>query len=186
MAATVMANGAMSTQTKGGEIRKRIIEEDLLDTVIALPKELFYTTSIPACILILSKSKDSDQYRSRSGETLFVDARKEYDSIAPTQNILKKEHISRVAEKIRAYRGEDEANEYEDEKGFSKIAEIEEIADNRHIITPGRYVGVKKQDGDDEPFEIKMERLTANLRENLQKSNELQEKIEENLEVLGF
>ncbi|WP_336328323.1 type I restriction-modification system subunit M [Halovenus sp. HT40] len=186
MAATVMANGAMSVQGKEGEIREGIIEDDLLDAVIALPKELFFTTSIPACIFILSRGKSSDKYRNRSEETLFVDARNEYESINRTQNTLAEENINKIVEKIRAYRGEDGAEKYEDEKGFCKVAEIEDIANNRYIITPGRYVGVKEQDGDDEPFEVKMERLSADLRENFQKSNELEEQIEKNLEVLGF
>jgi type I restriction enzyme M protein len=186
MAATVMANGAMSAQGNVGEIREAIIEDDLLDTVIALPGDLFFTTPIPACIFIVSKGKGSDQYRNRSGETLFVDAREEYDSVDRTQNVLEDEHINKVAEKVRAYRGEDGVNEYEDEKGFCNVAKTEEIVDNRYIITPGRYVGVKEQGGDEEPFEVKMERLSADLRENFQKSNELQEQIKENLEVLGF
>ncbi|SDX65977.1 type I restriction-modification system subunit M [Halobellus clavatus] len=186
MAATVMANGAMSVQSKEGEIRQSIIEDDLLDAVIALPKELFFTTSIPACIFILSKGKDSDKYRDRGGETLFVDAREEYESINRTQNTLTEDNINRIVEKVRAYRGEDGVDEYEDETGFCKVAEIEDIADNRHIITPGRYVGIKEKEGDDEPFEVKMERLSADLRENFQKSNELQDQIEKNLEVLGF
>jgi type I restriction enzyme M protein len=186
MAATVMANGAMSVQGTEGDIRESIIEDGLLDAVIALPKELFFTTSIPACIFVLSKGKDSDQYRNRADETLFIDAREEYESIDRTQNVLEEEHISKVVEKVRAYRGEDGADEYEDEKGFCKVAEIEDIEDNRYIVSPGRYVGVKEQDGDEEPFEKKMERLSADLRENFQKSDELQEQIEENLEVLGF
>ena len=186
MAATVMANGAMSVQGTEGNIRESIIEDDLLDVVIALPKDLFFTTSIPACIFVLSKGKDSDQYRDRAGETLFVDAREEYESIDRTQNVLEDEHISKVVEKVRAYRGEDGADEYADEKGFCKVAENEDIEDNRYIITPGRYVGVKEQDSDDEPYEVRMERLTADLRENFQKSDELQDQIEKNLEVLGF
>lgn len=186
MAATVMANGAMSVQSTEGEIRKAIIEADLLDAVIALPKELFFTTSIPACIFILSKGKGSDRYRERSGETLFVNAREEYESVNQTQNILNQDHINKIAEKIRAYRGEEAAEDYEDEKGFCKVADIEEIEDNRYIITPGRYVGIKEREGDDEPFEVKMERLSAELRENFQKSSDLQEQIEDNLEVLGF
>ena len=186
MAATVMANGAMSVQGKEGKIRQGIIEDDLLDTVIALPKELFFTTSIPACIFILSKGKDSDKYRNRSGDTLFVDAREEYESIDRSQNILAEENINKIVEKVRAYRGKEGADEYKDEKGFCKVAEIEDIKDNRYIITPGRYVGIKEQDEDDELFEAKMERLSADIRENFQKSNELQDEIERNLEVLGF
>jgi type I restriction enzyme M protein len=186
MAATVMANGAMSVQGTEGDIRESIVEDDLLDAVIALPKELFFTTSIPACIFVLTKGKNSDQYRDRSGEILFVDAREEYESIDRTQNVLKEEDISKVVEKVQAYRGEDGSGEYEDERGFCKVADIESIEDNRYIITPGRYVGVKEQDDDDEPFEVKMERLSADLRENFQKSDKLQDQIEKNLEVLGF
>jgi type I restriction enzyme M protein len=186
MAATVMANGAMSVQGTEGNIREAIIEDDLLDAVIALPQELFFTTSIPACIFVLSKGKNSDSYRDRSGETLFIDARDEYESVDRAQNVLNENHINKISEKFRAYRGEDEADKYEDEKGFCKVAEIEDIKDNRYIITPGRYVGVKEQDEDDESFEIKMERLSADLRENFERSDNLQEQIEENLEVLGF
>jgi len=186
MAATVMANGAMSVQGKEGEIRQSIIEDDLLDAVIALPKELFFTTSIPACIFMLSKGKNSDKYRDRSGETLFVDAREEYESISRTQNTLSEGNINRIVEKVRAYRGEDGADEYEDQKGFCKLTYQENIEENRYIINPGRYVGFKESDGDNEPFEVKMERLSADIRENFEKSNELQEKIEKELEVLGF
>jgi type I restriction enzyme M protein len=176
----------MSVQNKEGEIREGIIEDDLLDAVIALPKELFYTTSIPACIFILSKGKEKDKYRDRTDETLFVDARDLYESINRTQNTLSESHIEKIVEKIQAYRGEEEADEYDDEKGFCKLVETEDIRENRYIITPGRYVGVKERDNDDEPYEVKMERLSADLRENFQKSDELQRKIEKNLEVLGF
>jgi len=186
MAATVMANGAMSVQNKAGEIREDIVEDDLLDVVIALPKELFYTTSIPACIFVLSKGKKNDEYRDRSGETLFIDAREEYEVVNRTQNILSKENINDIVEKVRAYRSEEGAVDYEDEQGFCKVASVDDIADNRYIITPGRYVGIEEKKGDDEPFEVKMERLSADLRENFQKSNYLQEEIEKNLEVLGF
>ncbi|MDR5657743.1 class I SAM-dependent DNA methyltransferase [Halodesulfurarchaeum sp. HSR-GB] len=186
MAATVMANGAMSVQNKAGAIREGIIEDDLLDMVIGLPKELFYTTSIPACIFVFSNGKTNDKYRDRSEETLFIDAREEYESLNRTQNTLSEENINNIVEKVRAYRGEDGYGEYEDERGFCKVANIEDIEENRHIITPGRYVGVKKQKGEDEPYEVKMESLSAELRENFQKSNELQKQIKKNLEVLGF
>jgi type I restriction enzyme M protein len=186
MAATVMANGAMSAQNNEGEIRKGIVEDDLLDAVIALPKELFYTTSIPACIFILSKGKENDQYRDRSGETLFIDATDLFESVSSTQNRLSEEHISKIANTVRSFRGENQVGEYEDEEGFCKVAETDEIADNRYIVTPGRYVGVKTDNGDSEPFEQKMERLTAELRENLQKSDELEKSIEKSLQEVGF
>nr|WP_236629429.1 N-6 DNA methylase [Methanonatronarchaeum thermophilum] len=186
LAGTVMANGSMSVQNKQGEIRKKIIQNDLLDTVIALPKELFYTTSIPACIWIFAKGKETDKYRDRPKETLFIDAREHYKSIDKTQNTLKKEHIDKIANKVRAYRGEETAGEYEDEKGFCKITTTQEIAENNYIITPGRYVGIKENNEDDIPYDIKMEKLTSELREQFKKSNQLQKQIETNLERLGF
>ncbi len=186
MAATVMANGAMSVQTNGAQIRKGIVDDDLLDTVIALPKELFYTTSIPACIFVLSKGKDKDEYRDRSGETLFIDATELYESVNSTQNRLNEEHINRIANTVRAYRSEESSGEYNDQKGFCKVSDMSEIADNRYIITPGRYVGVKDNEGKGEPFERKMERLSVELRENFQRSNELQEEIDNSLQEVGF
>ena len=186
MAATVMANGAMSAQNQQGEIRKNIVENDLLDTVIALPRELFYTTSIPACIFVLTKGKSKDRYRSRSGETLFIDARDQYKSINRTQNRLEGEHIEKISNKVRSYRGEDGVDEYEDETGFCYVAQTDEIADNRYIVTPGRYVGVKENREDEEPFDQKMERVSAELRQKFQKSNELENKIEKSLQEVGF
>jgi type I restriction enzyme M protein len=186
MAATVMANGAMSVQTNGAEVRKGIIEDDLLDAVIALPKELFYTTSIPACIFIISKGKSEDKYRDRSGETLFIDATEYYETVSSTQNKLDKDHIDKISGTVRAYRGEENAGEYKDEKGFSKVAKKEEIANNRYIITPGRYVGVSEDEENDEPFERKMERLSAEVREKFKQSSELQKKIDKSLQEVGF
>jgi len=186
MAGTVMANGSMSVQGQEGEIRKEIIEEDLLDAVIALPGELFYTTSIPVCLWIISKGKDSDSYRNRTNETLFINAKDLYESIDRTQNRLTEEHIQTIADTVRAYRGEDSVDEYEDETGFCKMARTDEIADNDYIVTPGRYVGIDRDTSREVPYEVKMEELSAELREQFQRSNELQDDIEANLEELGF
>jgi len=186
MAATVMANGAMSVQGKEGEIRQSIIEDDLLDAVIALPKELFFTTSIPACIFILSKGKDSDKYRERSEETLFINAKDLYESVNRTQNRLTKDHIQEIADTVRAYRGEDGVGEYEDKTGFCKIGKTDEIADNDYMVTPGRYVVIKREEVEGVPYEVKMEELSAELYEQFQRSNELQDEIEANLTELGF
>lgn len=186
MAATVMANGAMSAQSTEGEIRKGIIENDLLDAVIALPKELFYTTSIPACIFIFSHGKKDDEYRDRSNETLFIEATNLYESVSSTQNRLNNDNISKIVDTVRAYRDEEEVEEYEDKKGFCKVANTDKIADNRYIVTPGRYVGVSQDNGNSEPFEQKMERLTAELREKFQRSNELEDSIEKSLQEVGF
>lgn len=186
MAGTVMANGSLSIQGTEGEIRQRILEDDLVDAVVALPGELFYTTSIPVSIWIISKGKDSDQYRDRSGETLFIDARDMYEEVNRTLNRLTHEHIKKISNTVRAYRGEQDVGEYTEEKGYSAISTIDEIADNNWVITPGRYVGVKEEDGDGVPFEVKMENLSAELRQQFQRSNELEEEIERNLEEVGF
>lgn len=186
MAGTVMANGSMSVQNTQGEIRRKMIEDDLLDVVVALPKQLFYTTQIPACLWIFSKGKREDEYRERAGETLFIDAREIYESVDRTQNILTHDQIDKIANTVRAYRGEEGAGKYEDVTGFCKVATTDEIADNNYIITPGRYVGIKEKEEEGIPFEVKMEQLTSELREQVKKSNELQEKIEENLEEIGF
>ncbi|MGQ4556822.1 N-6 DNA methylase [Halobellus sp. GM3] len=186
MAGTVMANGSMSVQGTEGEIRKEIVDADLLDAVIALPGELFYTTSIPVCLWIISKGKGSDQYRDRTDETLFVNAKDLYESIDRTQNRLTEEHIQTIADTVRAYRGEDGVGSYEDETGFCKRATIEEIAENDYMVTPGRYVGIDRDTTSEVPYEVKMEELSAELREQFQRSNALQEDIETNLEELGF
>lgn len=186
MAATVMANGAMSAQNSEGEVRKGIIEDDLLDAVIALPKELFYTTPIPACIFVFSKGKASDSYRDRQGETLFIDATALYENVGRTQNQFSEEHIRRIAETVRSYHGNEEVGEYEDHEGFCKIANGEEIQENRYIVTPGRYVGTKSGEKSGEVFEKQMETLSAELREKFSESNKLQEKIENTLQEAGF
>ncbi|WP_128476532.1 type I restriction-modification system subunit M [Halorussus pelagicus] len=186
MAGTVMANGSMSIQGQEGEIRKEIVEDDLLDAVITLPDELFYTTSIPVCIWILSRGKDSDEYRDRSGETLFINATELHESIDRTQNRLTEGHIQKIADTVRAYRGEENVEAYEDKTGFCKVTTTDEIEDNNYMITPGRYVGIERDDGDGIPYEVKMEELSAELREQFTRSNELQEEIGKNLEELGF
>jgi len=186
MVGTVMANGSMSSQSTEGEIRKKIIEDDLLDAIISLPQELFYTTQIPVCLWILSKGKDSDHYRNRGHESLFIDARDMFESIDRTTNILTREHINKIADTVRAYRGESDASEYTDETGFCKVATTDKIAENDYIITPGRYVGVEQQQSDEIPFDVKMEELTATLRDQFKQSNELQEEIDEHLREVGF
>jgi type I restriction enzyme M protein len=186
MAGTVMANGSMSAQGSEGDIRENIIKDDMIDVVISLPKELFYTTQIPVCIWILSKGKDSDRYRDRSGETLFIDARDLYESIDRSTNRLTRDHINKISNTVRAYRGEDEVDDYEDETGYCKVASTDEIANNDYIITPGRYVGVTQDRGDDVAFEVKMEELSSKLREELERSEELGEEIEDSLRRVGF
>ena len=183
---TVMANGSMSVQGNGGKVRKEIIENDLLDTVISLPENLFYTTVIPVSIWILSNSKENDEYRNRENETLFIDASDMYEEVETTQNRLTSEHIRTIADTVQAYRGQEDADEYEDEVGFCKVETKDKIADNQYIVTPGRYVGIEEDDGDDIPFEVKIEELSAELREQFRHSDELQMEIEQTLEEVEF
>lgn len=184
---TVMANGSLSVQSDEGDIRRRIIEDDLLDAVIALPGDLFYTTSIPVCIWVLSKGKGTDEYRDRRGETLFIDARDMYEEVEKSLNRLTASHIKEIAETVRAYRGEEGSEEYHDQTGFCKIASINEIQEHNWVLTPGRYVGIKESDlGDDEPFEEKMDRLTEALAGQFEQSEVLENDIRENLKELGF
>ena len=186
MIGTVMANGSLSKRGKEGEIRQKIIQEDLLDTVIALPGELFYTTTIPVCIWILSNGKSTDEYRNRSGETLFVDARDMYIEIERTLNSLGSEHIKEIVETVRAYRGEDSAPEYSDKRGFCSVATTDEIESHDFIITPGRYVGIPEVEGDDEPIEEKVGRLTKELYNQFEESNRLEQKIRQNMNGIEY
>ncbi|WP_297453108.1 class I SAM-dependent DNA methyltransferase [Persephonella sp.] len=184
--ATVMANGSLSAGGKEGEIRKAIIEDDLVDCIIALPPKMFYTVQIPACIWILTKNKADKRFRNRKGETLFIDARELYNPVSRNLNEFTDEHIQKIASTYRSYRGEKGYPEYKDIEGFCKVATIDEIKEHDYILTPGRYVGIAEIEEDSEPFEEKMARLTKELSEQFKKSRELEEKIKQNLAELGF
>jgi type I restriction enzyme M protein len=186
MAGTVMANGSMSSRGTSGEIRQEMIEDDLIDAIVSLPQELFYTTQIPVCLWILTKGKESDQYRDRSDETLFIDARNLYKSVDRTTNILTKSHIKKISNTVRAYRGENTVDEYKDETGYCKVATTNEISEHNYILTPGRYVGIKEGAEDEVPLEVKMEELSAELRDQFEKSSKLQEEIDSKLQEIGF
>jgi type I restriction enzyme M protein len=182
----VMANGALSVSGQDGEIRRKIIENDLVDCIIALPVQLFYTTGIPACLWFVTKNKAQKRHRDRREETLFIDARKMFRKVDRTHNELTDEHIKTIADAYHAYRGEEGLPEYEDIPGFCKVAMIDEIRKNGYVLTPGRYVGTEEVEGDGEPLEEKMERLTAELVEQFDKSEELKDQIKKNLAELGY
>jgi type I restriction enzyme M protein len=186
IAGFVMANGSMSVGGVEGEIRRKIIEDDLVDCVIALPVQLFYTTGIPACLWFLTKNKAQKGHRDRNGETLFIDARKLFRKVDRTHNELTDEQIKQIADTYHAYRGEVGLSEYQDIPGFCKVATLEEIRKNGHVLTPGRYVGTEEVEDDGEPFEEKMERLTLELAEQFERSEELKGQIKANLEELGY
>jgi type I restriction enzyme M protein len=187
VAGFVLANGSMSSNQSGeGEIRKRMVEADLVDCMVALPGQLFYSTQIPACLWFLARDKQNGKFRDRRGQVLFIDARKMGRMVDRTHRELTDEDIARIADTYHAWRGEQEAGEYADVPGFCKSATLEEIRKHSHVLTPGRYVGAEAQEDDGEPFEEKMKRLTATLREQQAEAAKLDAAIAANLKELGY
>mgnify|MGYP000861101644 CR=1 FL=1 len=173
----VLANGSLSSQTSGeGLIRQKIIEADLVDCIVAMPPQLFYSTQIPVSLWFINKSK------KQPGKTLFIDARRMGTMITRALRELTAEEIKKLADTHKAF----EAGTLEEEKGFCAVATIEEIAEHDFILTPGRYVGVEEEEDDGEPFEEKMERLTSELSRLFKESAELEEEIRTRLGAIGF
>lgn len=173
----VLANGSLSSQTSGeGDIRRAIVEDDLVEGIVAMPGQLFYSTAIPVCPWILNKKK------TQPGKTLFIDAREMGTMVTRKLREFTEEDIAKVADAFTAFRD----NELEEEKGFSAVASIEDIAQQDFILTPGRYVGIAEAEDDGEPFEEKMARLTSEISKCFEESNRLQEQIKKNLEAIGY
>ena len=148
-AGIVLANGSMSVQQSGeGEIRKNIIEADLVDCMVALPGQLFYSTQIPACLWFLSRDKQNNRFRDRRRQILFIDARKMGEMVERTRRVLTDEDIDQIAGTYHAWRGDPDAEEYEDVAGFCRSIPIEKVARHRHVLTPGRYVGIEEVEDD--------------------------------------
>jgi len=206
LAGFVLANGSMSSNQSGeGEIRKRIIEDDLVDCMVALPGQLFYSTQIPACLWFLARDKrgqpsprpgglpspsgrggGGEGYRDRRGEVLFIDARKLGRMVDRTHRELTDADIARIAGAYHAWRGDKDAGEYHDIPGFCKSATLEDIRKHGYVLTPGRYVGAEAAEDDGEPFDEKMKRLTATLREQQAEAAKLDAAIAANLKELGY
>lgn len=188
MAGFVLANGSMSSNQSGeGEIRKAIIEADLVDCMIALPGQLFYSTQIPVCLWFLTRDKGNGRFRDRHGETLFIDARKMGTLVDRVHRELTDEDIRTIADTYHAWRGDpDCSDEYADVLGFCKSATTDDIRHHGHVLTPGRYVGAAEAEDDGEPFDEKMSRLTARLREQMEESAALDRVIWANLEDIGY
>ena len=187
VAGFVLANGSMSSNQSGeGEIRKNIIEADLVDCMVALPGQLFYSTQIPACLWFVSRNKKSKPFRDRRGEVLFIDARKMGAMVDRTHKELTDENVEKIARTYHAWRGEKGAGKHKDVPGFCKSSDLEEIEKHGHVLTPGRYVGAEEQENDGEPFEEKMLRLTAEWREQVAEAHKLDKVIEKNLKGLGY
>ena len=204
----VLANGSMSSNQSGeGNIRRSLIEANLVDCMVALPGQLFYSTQIPACLWFLARKRRGGRFRlpadageagDRRGEVLFIDARKLGRMVDRTHRELTAEDTARIAGTYHAWRkrasspskeeerGEDRAEEYADIPGFCKSATLEEVRKHGHVLTPGRYVGAAVQEDDGEPFEDKMKRLAAQWRKQQAEAARLDAAIEANLKALGF
>ncbi len=185
--AVVMANGSMSSMQSGeGEIRQQMVEGDVVDCMVAMPGQLFYATQIPVCVWLLARNKAAAGLRKRKGEVLFIDARKMGTLVDRVHRELSDEDIGRIARTYHAWRGEKDAGKYQDEAGFCKAATKDEIAGHEYVLTPGRYVGAEEEEGDGEPFEEKMKRLTATLATQFADGAKIQKEIQKNLRGLGY
>ncbi|MBO4639092.1 MAG: N-6 DNA methylase [Treponema sp.] len=173
----VLANGALSTQTSGeGEIRRKIIEADLIEGIVALPDKLFYTTGIPVTLWFITRNK------KQSGKTLFIDARKLGTPADRTHSEITDENIDKLSKAFSDFQN----GTLKDQKGFCAIVDTAKIAKENFVLTPGRYVGIEEQETDGEPFDEKMSRLTTELSELFSKNNELESQIKKNLEGIGY
>ncbi len=174
----VLANGSMSSSTSGeGAIRRAIIEADLVDCMVALPGQLFYSTQIPVCLWFLARDKRNHRFRDRRREVLFIDARRMGSLVDRTHRELTADDIARIASTYHAWRGDAGADGYRDVPGFVRSAAIEEIAQHGYVLTPGRYVGAEPREDDGEPFQQKMARLTRELEEQFAQASALQDEI---------
>ncbi|MGB7961840.1 MAG: class I SAM-dependent DNA methyltransferase [Propionicimonas sp.] len=189
--ATVLANGSLSSKQSGeGEIRRNLIDADLVECIVALPAQLFYTTGIPVCLWFLTRDKTDRAVRSerpqrdRRGEVLFIDARSLGSMIDRTLRELSAEDIRRIADTYHAWRGEPDLPEYADVSGFCAGVTLDTIREHDHVLTPGRYVGVEEAEDDGEPLEAKIARLTEDIREGFDQRSKLQAQVLASLKLL--
>ena len=173
----VLANGSLSSQSGGeGEIRKNIVKDDLVECIVAMPTQLFYTTQIPVSLWFLNKQK------KQTGKTLFIDARKMGTMVSRKLRELTDDDIAKIADTYTAFVD----GTLEDVKGFCAVADLDEIEKQDYILTPGRYVGIEEQEDDGEPFDEKMKRLTSELSELFEQSHELEDEIRKKLGAIGY
>ena len=179
----VLANGSLSSNSGGeGEIRKTIVEAGLIDCIVALPDKLFYNTGIPACLWFISRDRFNHSNRKR--EVLFIDARSLGTMITRRNREFDDQDVARITDTYHAWRSID--GDYQDEKGFCKAASLEEVRKHKHVLTPGRYVGIPDEVDDGVPFEDKMAKLTGELAGQMAQGQVLDVRIRENLAKVGF
>jgi type I restriction enzyme M protein len=183
--ACVLANGSLSSQTNNeGDIRKSLIEHDLVDCIVALPKQLFYNTGIPACIWFISRKRIGNGDRKRTGEILFIDASEIGHMADKTHREFSEEDMAKVAGTYHEWRKQ--GGEYKDIKGFCKSADMAEITKHNFVLTPGRYVGIQDEIDDGIPFADKIAGLTTKLAEQMAEEKKLDEEIKTQLKNIGF
>jgi type I restriction enzyme M protein len=173
----VLANGSLSSQTGGeGDIRMNILKADLVEGIVALPSQLFYSTGIPVCLWFLSRQK------AQTGKVLFIDARNMGTMVTRKLRELSEADIEHIAQTFTDYRN----GTLQDEKGYCAVKTLDDIKAQDYILTPGRYVGIAEQAEDGEPFQEKMERLTSELSNLFAESHRLEEEIKKQLGSIGF
>lgn len=190
--ATVLANGSLSSKTNGeGDIRKALVEADLVECVVQLPDRLFYTTGIPVCLWFLTKDKSAAAVKSerpqrdRKGEILFIDARAMGTMVTRTVRELTDTEIGRISDAYNAWRGVVQAGTYRDQPGFCFSAKLPLVAQNQYMLTPGRFVGAEELGSDDEPLPEKVERLRETIRRSFEDRTQLQSRIVKALELMS-
>lgn len=194
-AGVVMANGAMTTGNQGEKnVREHMIENGMVDCIVQMPDKLFLTTGIPACLFILSKNRDGKdgEHRERKNEILFIDARKLGQMVNRRLRVFEDADVTKIAEAYHKWRNKRDVTlslpkgEYKDIEGFCKAATLEEVKANNNVLSPGRYVGTEAEEDDGIPFEEKMKHLTAQLKEQFEEGEKLEEQIKDNLKSIGY
>ncbi len=187
IAGFVLSNGSMASNTSNeGEIRKNVVEADLVDCIVALPNQLFYNTMIPACLWFVSRDKKNHKFRDRRNQILFINARNLGRLTDRRHRELTSEDIKKISDTYHIWRGEVKKEKYQDIAGFCKSVSLEEIKKNKFLLVPGRYVGVEEEEEEPEEFKEKMKRLSTELSEQMKESKKLDQKIKNNLKSMGF
>jgi type I restriction enzyme M protein len=181
----VLANGSLSSKQSGeGEIRRKLVEADLVDCIVALPEKLFFNTGIPVCLWFIAKNRHGNGHRARQGEVLFIDARQLGRMETRTLRVLDDADITKVADTYHAWRSKSPEVQYEEVPGFCKVASLDELEQHDFVLTPGRYVGAAEAEVDDEPVEDKLARLRKHLIEEFEEADRLEAIIRERLDGL--
>lgn len=185
IAGFVLANGSLSSKTSGeDEIRKALVDANLVDCIVALPEKLFLNAGIPVCLWFLAKNRAGNGHRDRQGEVLFIDARKLGEMQTRTLRVLTDDNLHQIASAYHNWRNAKPSDAYEDVAGFCKCATIEEIATHDYVLTPGRYVGAADIEDDGEPIDEKLARLRAQLLAEFDEADRLEKIIRQRLEAL--